>query len=125
MFLYQKYKYNYKHLDINDPLNTIKTIKEFLENAKKCATYMCYDTEADSLNVITVKPFLVSMGYYDEINKIGNVITFDYDAKIMQRVWDMYQVLDFEGGTNQNGDKYIGLFAHNGKFDFHVMENGG
>lgn len=111
MFLYQKLKYNYKHIDVSNKEVALKEIRDFLVNARNSnLDFMCYDTETDGLNIITSKPFLVAMGY-DK-----NVITFDYDAEIMNGLWDMY------GFGNDN---YIGLFAHNAKYDYHMMWNGG
>lgn len=121
MFLYQQLKYNYKHIDITDKRNATVEIANFLKNAVGVADYVCYDTETDGLSIITSKPFLVSMGYYDKKNKKGNVVTFDYDAEIMKIVWNYYQVLDFKG----NNKDFIALFAHNAKYDYHMMINGG
>lgn len=111
MFLYQKLKYKYKHIDVSDKENAIEEIRDFIKNARsENPNFICYDTETDGLNIITSKPFLVAMGYRK------NVITFDYDAEVMNALWDMY------GFANDN---YIGLFAHNAKYDYHMMWNGG
>lgn len=121
MFLYQKLKYDYKHIDVSDKQNAIKELGLFLKRANlQKPDYICYDTETDGLNIITTKPFLVSMGF----NK--TVLTMDYDAEVMNYFWKMYQLPIKETmKCLQDNDNFIGLFAHNGKFDYHMVENGG
>ena len=121
MYLYQKLKYDYKHIDISDKGKAISELAAFLKKARdEKPDYIVYDTETDGLSIITSKPFLVSMGF----NK--TVITMDYDAEIMQQFWKMYQLPSKSDMlTFQNRANFIGLFAHNAKYDYHMMENGG
>lgn len=115
MFLYQKKGYDYKHLDITSLSKMHCELQYFIELAKKeKPDYICYDTEDDGLNIITSKPFLVSVGF----NK--HIITFDYDKDVVDYLWKL--IIDSGIQDNEN---YIGLFAHNAKFDYHMMINGG
>lgn len=120
MYLYQKYKYDYKYIDIKEP-NSMNEFVKFFKEAKGRCDYICYDTETTGLSIITSLPFLVSMGYYDKVDKKGKVIVFDYDKDVMNKIWMMYQVCDFKSSNKD----FIALFAHNAKFDYHMMENGG
>lgn len=119
MFLYQKLKYNYKHLDINCYEETINMLTNFIKTAEELKPdYLYYDTETDGLHIITSKPFLVSIGFKKD--NVGFVYTFDYDAKIMNKFWEMV-----ENSTLKNNSNFIGIGAHNAKYDYHMMENGG
>lgn len=121
MFLYQKLGYDYKHIDISDKETAVKELARFILGAASTQPeFVCYDTETDGLNIITTKPFLVSIGY-------GKVVrTFDYDPEIVNTLWKMYQLPAKETGKSiQDNENYIGLLAHNAKYDYHIMENGG
>ena len=121
MFLYQKLGYDYKHIDISDKETAVKELAKFILGAASTQPeFVCYDTETDGLNIITTKPFLVSIGY-------GKVVrTFDYDPEIVNTLWKMYQLPAKETGKSiQDNENYIGLLAHNAKYDYHIMENGG
>ena len=120
MFLYQKLKYNYEHIDVSNKKEAVVKIGDFIKKAiEEKADFFCYDTETDGLNIITSKPFLVSMGFNKEIR------TFDYDADVMSAVWKMYDLPNKNGDRLQGLDNFIGLFAHNAKYDYHMMDNGG
>ncbi len=115
MFLFQKLKYDYKHLDLTQKDEFKEEINYFINNMiKENPEYVCFDTETDGLNVITSKPFLVSMGY----NKI--IRTFDYNPVYVSAIWKMLET----SGILIKGN-CIGLGAHNCKFDYHMVENGG
>ena len=119
MFLYQKYKYDYKHLDVNNFDETMKELIDFLDAAEKVKPdYLYYDTETDGLHIITSKPFLVSMGFKKD--NVKKVVTFDYNSKVMNAFWNMIDHYGFD-----ENDNFIGVGAHNAKFDYHMMENGG
>lgn len=120
MFLYQKLKYNYKHIDIENKKEAVVEIGEFIKKAiEEKPDFFCYDTETDGLHIIKSKPFLVSMGFNKEIR------TFDYDADIMKAVWKMFDLPNKDGHKLQDFENYIGLFAHNAKYDYHMVDNGG
>lgn len=121
MFLYQKLKYDYKYIDVSDTREAIKEIANLLIKANiEKPDFIAYDTETDGLNIIKSKPFLVSMGF----NK--TVITMEYNAEVMNMLWKMYLLPIKETGKSlQDNDNFLGLFAHNGKFDYHMVENGG
>ena len=98
MFLYQKFKYKYTKDNIDTLINDINTEKP---------QYICFDTETDGLNIITSKPFLVSVCF----NK--NVYTFPYNSEHFNKLIEVIE---------QNN---IPLFAHNAKYDYHMVLNGG
>lgn len=121
MFLYQKLKYDYKHIDISNPDEALKEFALFLKKAHdEVPEFMCYDTETDGLNIITSSPFLVSVGF-------GNTVrTFDYDPEIMKAFWKMFcMTMKDTGKKLQDYEQFIGTFAHNAKYDYHMMDNGG
>lgn len=118
MFLYQKLKYDYRHIDIKDEgnLNYLATLITMAEEFKP--NYLYYDTETDGLHIITSKPFLVSFGF--KIDNHKYVITMDYDKDIMNKFWKR-----ISKSSLKNNDNFIGVGAHNAKYDYHMMENGG
>lgn len=119
MFLYQKLNYDYKHIDTTDVKAATRELYEFLKKAiDEKPRFMCYDTETDGLHIITSNPFLVSIGFGKTIR------TFDYNAELMNNLWKMYLLPDKDGNKIQNDD-YLGLFAHNAKYDYHMVDNGG
>ena len=102
MYLHQKLKYKYKHITDDIQLGEVLAdIKETKPN------YVGFDTETTGLNIITDKPFLVSFGYNN------NVYTFDYDPNLFKVFISVLELCN------------IPLFAHNAKYDFHMVENGG
>ena len=121
MFLYQKLKYDYKHIDTSDIKQATRELASLMLKAVgEKSQFMCYDTETDGLNIITTKPFLVSMGFGK------TVVTFDYNEELMNNLWKMYQLpCKDTGKTLQDDENYIGLFAHNAKYDYHIVDNGG
>ena len=121
MFLYQMLGYDYKHIDVSDVRKATSELADLLIKAhKEKPKFICYDTETDGLNIITSKPFLVSMGF----NK--TVITMEYNEEVMNNFWKMYNLPSKEDNLKftDNAD-FIGLFAHNAKYDYHMMINGG
>lgn len=115
MFLFQKLKYDYKHLDLNNVEEFKKEIDYFIRTMiNENPEYVCFDTETDGLNIMKAKPFLVSIGF----NKM--VRTFDYNPMYMSAIWKMLEA----SGILIKGN-CIGLGAHNCKFDYHMVENGG
>lgn len=102
MYLHQKLKYNYEH--INDEVRLSEILIK-MKNDKP--NYVGFDTETTGLNIITDKPFLVSFGY------VGNVYTFDYNPEWFKAFISTIQLCE------------LPLFAHNAKFDYHMVQNGG
>lgn len=100
MFLYQKLAYNYKHA------TTREDIDEFISAYKRDKPpFAVFDTETTGLNLILDKPFLLAVGYK------GRVITVDWNKDLVDTLW--------------NGLDGANLFAHNCKYDYHMVENGG
>lgn len=119
MFLYQKLGYNYRHLNLNNKDETMCALLDLIDKADSVKPdYIYYDTETDGLHIKTSKPFLVSMGFKKD--GIKEVITMDYDKDIMNMFWDTLSHYDL----NYN-DNFLGVGAHNAKYDYHMMENGG
>ena len=115
MYLFQKLKYDYKHIDISDINKATVELGEFIKDAiREQPDFICFDTETTGLHIIKDKPFLVSIGF----NK--HVRTFDYEPNLVNNLWKMIRLSGLQ--TNEN---YIGLFAHNAKYDYHILENGG
>lgn len=102
MYLHQKLKYKYEHITDVERFQLI--LKELVDSKPN---YVGFDTETTGLNIITDKPFLVSFGYGDK------VYTFDYQSSFFKAF-----ILTL--------DKHnIPLFAHNAKYDYHMVQNGG
>ena len=102
MYLHQKLKYKYEHVTDAERFQLI--LKELVDSKPN---YVGFDTETTGLNIITDKPFLVSFGYNDK------VYTFDYLSSFFKAF-----ILTL--------DKHnIPLFAHNAKYDYHMVQNGG
>ena len=115
MFLYQKLGYDYKHIETKDKNAALKELGEFVKiMIKERPNYIGYDTETNGLHIITSKPFLVSIGFNKHIR------TFDYDKDLCDGLWKMIELANLK-----DNDDYIGLFAHNAKYDYHMMINGG
>lgn len=121
MFLYQKLGYDYKHIDTSDLNSALRELADFIKKAiQEKPNYICYDTETDGLHIMKAKPFLVSIGF----NK--TVRTFDYNSDLVNALWKIYMLPDKNTmKTLQDNPNYMGLFAHNAKYDYHMMWNGG
>lgn len=118
MFLYQKLGYKYKHLDINDKKD-LEYLKELINKADEIKpNYLYYDTETNGLHIITSLPFLVSFGFKKDDHKY--VITMDYNKDVMNDLWEI-----IKNSKLKDNPDYIGIGAHNAKYDYHMMENGG
>ena len=102
MYLHQKLKYTYKHLETAADLSSV-VVNMFKENPN----YVGFDTETTGLNIITDKPFLVSFGYNDK------VFTFDYNSEWFKSFISTINIAE------------LPLFAHNAKYDYHMVQNGG
>lgn len=119
MFLYQKYQYNYQHLDVDCYEETISRLTNFIRTAEEIKpNYIYYDTETNGLHIITSKPFLVSMGFKKDGVKF--VYTMNYNKDVMNKFWEMVENSKLKENTD-----FIGVGAHNAKYDYHMMENGG
>lgn len=102
MYLHQKLNYTYKHLqnkeELEQALSDMKVDKP---------NYVGFDTETTGLMIVVDTPFLVSFGYS------GKVYTFDYDPEWFKLFIDTIDECE------------LPLFAHNAKYDYHMVQNGG
>ena len=96
-------KFNYKTLEIKT-LNDIESMEwDFvLSNTK----YFAYDTETTGLNFMKDKPFLIIFGFDKSI--------YYWDANFKEATYAMFKIV-------QSTDKM--LFAHNAKYDYHMLHN--
>lgn len=100
MYLHQKLKYDYKHI------NNLVDLTQELNNAD-FPPYVGFDTETTGLNIVRDTPFLVSFGYWNK------VYTFDYNPEMFKALTDFCIINN------------IPMFAHNAKYDYHMVQNGG
>lgn len=100
MYLHQKLKYDYKHI------NNLVDLTQELNNAD-FPPYVGFDTETTGLNIVRDTPFLVSFGYWNK------VYTFDYNPEMFKALTDFCVINN------------IPMFAHNAKYDYHMVQNGG
>ena len=102
MYLHQKLKYKYEHIETETQMSSALVD---IDNQKP--NYVGFDTETTGLNIITDKPFLVSFGYNDR------VYTFDYKPEWFKAFISTIELYN------------LPLFAHNAKYDYHMVQNGG
>ena len=100
-FLHQKYNYKVLHIQDLEDISTMKCDALF-----SMINYFAYDTETDGLNIIKNKPFLVIFGFAKHI--------YYWDANFKEATYAMFELV-------KNSKKM--LFAHNAKFDYHMLHN--
>lgn len=102
-FLYKKL--GYKKLEVK----TLKDIEEMKwDFALSDVRYFAYDTETTGLNFMLDTPFLVIFGFAKCV--------YCWDASFKEATEAMYDIVK---QTNKM------LFAHNAKYDYHMMYNAG
>ena len=101
MFLWQKLGYKYTYI-VDDA-----TFDLLISHTKKHAI-VAYDTETTGLNVLTDKPFLLSFGWEKEVYVV------DVTDLSLRNFITLLRTLS---------PTYV--FAHNAKYDFHMLENAG
>ena len=101
-FLFEIYNYKVKHLLTEEDINEMKIDALFCNKIK----YFAYDTETTGLNIMTDKPFLVIFGFNHNV--------YYWEAELTKATLAMYQIV-------MEHKKM--LFAHNAKFDYHMMKN--
>ena len=100
-FLFKKY--NYKTLEVKNQ----KDIEEMeWDFAFSNTRYFAYDTETTGLNFIKDIPFLIIFGFDKNI--------YYWDANYKEATYAMFKIV-------QKTDKM--LFAHNAKYDYHMLHN--
>ena len=98
-------KLGYKHLEVK----TLEDIKEMEFDFMMSDTrYFAYDTETTGLNFMKDTPFIVTFGF--------DKCVYVWETKFKEATEAMYNII-------QSTDKM--LFAHNAKYDYHMMHNVG
>lgn len=100
-YLFQKFNYKVLHIQNQNDIN--KMIWDSMFNK---ITFFAYDTETDGLNIIKSKPFLVIFGFAKCV--------YYWDANYKEATYAMFDIV-------KNNKKM--LFAHNAKFDYHMLHN--
>lgn len=100
-------KYGYKTLEIKTPKDIEEMEWDFILS-KDSIRYFAYDTETTGLNFMKDIPFLVIFGFDKNI--------YYWGADYKEATYTMYKIV-------QQTDKM--LFAHNAKYDYHMMFNKG
>ena len=96
-------KFNYKTLEVK----TIKDIEEMEWDFVTSNTrYFAYDTETTGLNFMKDIPFLVIFGFDKNV--------YVWDANFKEATQAMFRIVE---STNKM------LFAHNAKYDYHMLHN--
>ena len=100
-YLFQKFGYEVKEVKTKDDVLNM----EFTAFTSKIP-YFAYDTETTGLDIIKDKPFLVIFGFNKNI--------YYWEADFKEATYIMYNII-------RSHNKM--LFAHNAKFDYHMMKN--
>lgn len=100
-YLFQKFNYKVLHVTNLYDINTMKSDALFNK-----ITFFAYDTETDGLNIIKNKPFLVIFGFAKCV--------YYWDANFKDATYAMFDIV-------RRCNKM--LFAHNAKFDYHMLYN--
>ena len=97
------HKFGYKVLEVK----TLKDIEEMeWDFATSNTRYFAYDTETTGLNFMKDLPFLVIFGFDKNV--------YIWDANFKEATQSMFKIV-------QSTDKM--LFAHNAKYDYHMLYN--
>lgn len=96
-------KFNYKVLEIKTQEDIEEMVNDFKNSNVK---YFAYDTETTGLNFMTDLPFLVIFGFDKKI--------YLWDANFKDATYAMFNIVQ---QTNKM------LFAHNAKYDYHMLHN--
>lgn len=99
-YLFQKFNYKVTHItNKND-------IQAMYSDACCFIPYFAYDTETTGLNIIKDKPFLVIFGFNKNI--------YYWKAEFKEATLAMFDIIKKHNKM---------LFAHNAKFDYHMLHN--
>ena len=100
-FLFQKYNYKVLHVQNKNDINQMISDSLFSK-----INFFAYDTETTGLNIMKDKPFLVIFGFAKCI--------YLWDANYKEATYTMFDIV-------KRNNKM--LFAHNAKFDYHMLKN--
>ena len=100
------YKLGYKVLKVKTKKDIEEMEWDFVTSNN--TRYFAYDTETTGLNFMKDMPFLIIFGFDKNV--------YLWDANFKEATETMYKII-------QNTDKM--LFAHNAKYDYHMMTNNG
>jgi DNA polymerase-1 len=108
MFLFQKLKY--KYIDI-ETIEDYELVLNYFN--QDIPSFVTWDTETTGLNIMKDKPFLLSFSWS---STVGN-FAFTVDLKLEDYIYIITHIYDeMFRKTNLN-------FAHNAKYDYHMMIN--
>lgn len=102
-FLFQKFGYYTKEIKSEDDIEDMKTEAIFSD-----IKYFAYDTETTGLDFMHDVPFLVIFGFDKHI--------YYWEASLKEATLAMFDIV-------KENNKM--LFAHNAKYDYHMLLNGG
>lgn len=100
-YLFQKFKYVVTKINDYNDINNMKVTASF-----SSIDYFAYDTETTGINFIKDKPFLVIFGFNKNI--------YYWDANFKDATFAMFDIVKHHNKM---------LFAHNAKFDYHMLHN--
>ena len=96
-------KFNYKVLEVKTVADIGTMQWDFVISNTR---YFAYDTETTGLNFMKDKPFLIIFGFDKNV--------YYWDANFKEATYAMFKII-------QSTDKM--LFAHNAKYDYHMLHN--
>ena len=98
-------KFNYKTLEVKTKEDIEKMKFDFMMSNTR---YFAYDTETTGLNFMKDVPFLIIFGF--------DKYVYQWEASFKEATYAMFEIVQ---STNKM------LFAHNAKYDYHMLHNGG
>lgn len=98
-------KFNYKTLEVKTKEDIEEMKFDFMMSNTR---YFAYDTETTGLNFMKDVPFLIIFGF--------DKYVYQWEASFKEATYAMFEIV-------QSTDKM--LFAHNAKYDYHMLHNGG
>ncbi|MCK9326059.1 MAG: hypothetical protein M0P69_11265, partial [Bacteroidales bacterium] len=102
MFLWQRFGYNYRHLQTPEDVAYMRAkVKTMTE------PFAVFDTETTGLHLMADRPFLVGFGAGKDL--------FTVDVANIEWIDALYEAMKVP--------KFDYVFAHNAKYDYHMMLN--
>lgn len=105
MYLHQKFGWEYTHITKDSDLKLM-----FEKMALDQPTSLGIDTETDGLHHMVARPFLLSFGWNKQVYTLDMSCSKDLVHEMLEHLVSVYEL-----------GKFSYLFAHNAKFDFHML----